>query len=151
PSEAKTAEGFIKQNFTSSNLKGIFAAGSIVESVPDQQIMLSASGFSAATNAVHYLASPEASAASKVVVQQPAAVLTEDKTKLAEVQTITTASVQTSEAKADITSEPAPAGKTPSAEASFVTKVPTVAPASTKLKPKLSKGRRLRNKTSPSR
>ncbi|MGP1916351.1 MAG: NAD(P)/FAD-dependent oxidoreductase, partial [Candidatus Hodgkinia cicadicola] len=40
PSEAKTAEGFIKQNFTSSNLKGIFAAGSIVESVPDQQIML---------------------------------------------------------------------------------------------------------------
>ncbi|MGP1918736.1 MAG: hypothetical protein ACTS4V_01770, partial [Candidatus Hodgkinia cicadicola] len=134
--------------------KGIFAAGSIVESVPDQQIMLSASGFSAATNAVHYLASPEASAASKVVVQQPAAVLTEDKTKLAklaEVQTITTASVQTSEAKADITSEPAPAGKTPSAEASFVTKVPTVAPASTKLKPKLSKGRRLRNKTSPSR
>ncbi|MGP1926404.1 MAG: NAD(P)/FAD-dependent oxidoreductase, partial [Candidatus Hodgkinia cicadicola] len=60
PQEAKTAEGFIKSNLSSLNLKGIFAAGTIVESTPDQQIMLSASGFTAATSAVQYLASPEA-------------------------------------------------------------------------------------------
>ncbi|MGP1916645.1 MAG: hypothetical protein ACTS6G_04520, partial [Candidatus Hodgkinia cicadicola] len=137
------------------------AAGTIIESIPDQQIMISASGFTAATNAIHYLASPEASLAISLAVQQLPTTIPQGKTKLAEVQTITPASVLTSEAKAETTSEPALAGKTPSAVASAETKVSTApqlsalslnqsAPTSTKLKPKPSKGRRLQNKTSPS-
>ncbi|MGP1918380.1 MAG: FAD-dependent oxidoreductase [Candidatus Hodgkinia cicadicola] len=129
PPEAKTAEGFIKANITNPNLKGIFAAGSILESTPNQLIMLSASGFTAATNALRYLSSAESNAASKDVTQ-PAASLAEDKTKLAEAKTIATASVPTSQAKADETSKPALAGKSPSAEASsetLITNAPPIA------------------------
>ncbi|MGP1918594.1 MAG: FAD-dependent oxidoreductase, partial [Candidatus Hodgkinia cicadicola] len=156
PSEAKTVEGFIKADLTSSNFKGIFAAGSIVESVPDQQIMLSASGFSAAINAIRYLSSAVASAASEVVVQQPAAVPAEDKTKLAEAEAKAPASVPLPQAKADTTFEPAPAGKTPSAVASSVclylpaptnTAPSLKLPASTKTKLNLPKVRSQR--TSP--
>ncbi len=115
PPSAKTAEGFVKTSFDDPNLKGIFAAGSIVESMPNQQIMLSASGFSAATNAVRYLSA--AAAASKDVAQ-PAAAPVETKVKLAEAEAKAPASVQTSPAKADVTSKPAEAGKQTSAEAS---------------------------------
>ncbi|MGP1916348.1 MAG: NAD(P)/FAD-dependent oxidoreductase [Candidatus Hodgkinia cicadicola] len=158
PPEAKTVEGFIKADLTHLNLKGLFAAGSIVESIPDQQVMISASGFTAATNAIHYLSSVEASAASEVVEQQPAAVPAEDKTKLAEAKLKAPASVPLPQAKADTTSEPASAGKTPSAEASsvrlFLPAPTNTAPslkrsASTKSKLKLPKVRSKR--TSPPR
>ncbi|MGP1914775.1 MAG: NAD(P)/FAD-dependent oxidoreductase, partial [Candidatus Hodgkinia cicadicola] len=158
PAEAKTAEGFVKSDFSTSGLKGIFAAGTIVESTSNLQIMISASGFTAATSAIRYLSSVEASAASKEVVQ-PAAVPAEDKTKLAEASTIATASVPTSEAKADTTSKPTSASETPSAEASSETKVaaaPLIAPTSvtqsapvstTKRNLNLPKGRRSAAKT----
>ncbi|MFP3018966.1 MAG: NAD(P)/FAD-dependent oxidoreductase [Candidatus Hodgkinia cicadicola] len=55
PPEAKTTNGFVKEYFDSPNLKGIFAAGSILESTSNQLIMISASGFTAATNAVQYI------------------------------------------------------------------------------------------------
>ncbi|MGP1926787.1 MAG: hypothetical protein ACTS5R_01740, partial [Candidatus Hodgkinia cicadicola] len=77
----------------------------------------------------------------------------EDKTKLAEASTIATASVPTSEAKADTTSKPTSASKTPSAEASSETKVAATsvtqsAPVSTaKRNLNLSKGRRSAAKT----
>ncbi|MGP1914758.1 MAG: FAD-dependent oxidoreductase [Candidatus Hodgkinia cicadicola] len=122
PPEAKTVDGFIKAILPYPNLKGIFAAGTIVESISNQLIMISASGFTAATNAIRYLSSVEASAASKVVVQ-PAAVPAEDKTKftkLAEAEVKAPASVPSSQAKADTTSKPASAGETSSAEASSV-------------------------------
>ncbi len=63
--------------------------------------MLSASGFTAATTAVRYLSSAEASAAASKGVAQPAAVPAEDTTKpvnpakLAEVKAKAPASVQT--------------------------------------------------------
>ncbi|MGP1914553.1 MAG: NAD(P)/FAD-dependent oxidoreductase, partial [Candidatus Hodgkinia cicadicola] len=133
PSEAKTADGFIKANIDVPNLKGIFAAGTIVESVPDQQIMISASGFSASTAAVRYLSA----AASVNVVQQPAAVSSkpEDSSelklvKLAEAEAKAPASVQTSPAKADVTSKPAPAGGQSSAEASSEVSVSATSAAS---------------------
>ncbi|MGP1918363.1 MAG: FAD-dependent oxidoreductase [Candidatus Hodgkinia cicadicola] len=113
PPEAKTAEGFVKANLTDLNLKGIFAAGVIVESTPNQLIMLSASGFTAATAAVQYL-----SAAASKDVAQPAAASTDVKPKLAEAEAKAPASVQTSPAKADVTSKPAKAGVQTSAEAS---------------------------------
>ncbi|MGP1926419.1 MAG: FAD-dependent oxidoreductase, partial [Candidatus Hodgkinia cicadicola] len=113
PSEAKTAEGFIKANLDIPNLKGIFAAGSIVESTPNQQIMIAASGFAASLAAVRYLSA----AASKDVVQ-PAAASTNVLPKLAEAEVKAPASVPTPQAKADVTSEPAKAGKQTSAEAS---------------------------------
>ncbi|MFP3019012.1 MAG: NAD(P)/FAD-dependent oxidoreductase [Candidatus Hodgkinia cicadicola] len=55
PPEAKTANGFVKEHFEEQNLSGIFAAGSILESTSNQQIMISASGFTAATNAIQYI------------------------------------------------------------------------------------------------
>ncbi|MFP3019068.1 MAG: FAD-dependent oxidoreductase [Candidatus Hodgkinia cicadicola] len=155
PPEAKTADGCVKTNFTNPNLKGIFAAGSIVESTPNQLIMLSASGFTAATNALRYLSSAESSAASTEVAQ-PAEVPAEDKTKLAEAETIATASVPTSQAKADVTSKPASAGKTPSAEASsptITTNAPPIAAlpsnqsAPSPAKPKLPIGRRIQTES----
>ncbi|MFP3019036.1 MAG: NAD(P)/FAD-dependent oxidoreductase [Candidatus Hodgkinia cicadicola] len=155
PPEAKTAEGFVKTNITSPNLKGIFAAGSIVESTPNQLIMRSASGFTAATNALRYLSSAESSAASTESAQ-PAAVPAEDKTKLAEAKTIATASVPTSQAKADVSSEPASAGKTPSAEASGPTisanapELPSNPSAPSPEKPKPHGGRRVKPKNPPS-
>ncbi|MGP1918113.1 MAG: NAD(P)/FAD-dependent oxidoreductase [Candidatus Hodgkinia cicadicola] len=57
PPEAKTTNGFAKEYFDTPNLKGIFAAGSILESTANQPIMISASGFTAANTAVQYITS----------------------------------------------------------------------------------------------
>ncbi|MGP1917751.1 MAG: FAD-dependent oxidoreductase, partial [Candidatus Hodgkinia cicadicola] len=161
PPEAKTTEGYVKTTFDNPNLKGIFAAGSIAESAPTQLIMISASGFTAATNAIRYLSSADSSAVTKDPAA-PAAVTAEDTTKLAEAKAIATASAPTSEAKADPTTEPAPAGKTPSAEASSETIIanapPIAAPPSNQSAPVLAKpnqnpseGRRLQPTTSLAR
>ncbi|MGP1921975.1 MAG: FAD-dependent oxidoreductase [Candidatus Hodgkinia cicadicola] len=92
PPSAKTAEGFIKTNIAELNLKGIFAAGSIVESIPNQQIMLSASGFTAASAAVRYLSS----------VPNPSAVLPQAESNLAEASAKAPASTPTAEVKAAV-------------------------------------------------
>ncbi|MGP1914642.1 MAG: FAD-dependent oxidoreductase [Candidatus Hodgkinia cicadicola] len=92
PPEAKTAEGFIKTKFTEPNLKGIFAAGSIVESTPNQQIMISASGFTAANAAIRYL-----------TAVPPAVPSTES--KLAEAEVKAPASAPTTEVKADTSAQ----------------------------------------------
>ncbi|MGP1918935.1 MAG: NAD(P)/FAD-dependent oxidoreductase [Candidatus Hodgkinia cicadicola] len=92
PSEAKTADGFVKANITELNLKGIFAAGSIVESMPTQLIMISASGFTAANAALRYLST----------ISNPPEVLIKSKPKLAEAEVKAPASVSTSEVKADV-------------------------------------------------
>ncbi|MGP1916474.1 MAG: NAD(P)/FAD-dependent oxidoreductase, partial [Candidatus Hodgkinia cicadicola] len=117
PSEAKTADGFIKSNIDVLNLKGLFAAGTIIESIPDQQIMISASGFAASTAAVRFLSS---TATSEVVVQQPATAVASitPEAKLAEAEAKAPASVPTSPSTADVTSKPASAGKQSSAVAS---------------------------------
>ncbi|MGP1918355.1 MAG: NAD(P)/FAD-dependent oxidoreductase [Candidatus Hodgkinia cicadicola] len=91
PPEAKTPEGFVKTSFTNPNLKGIFAAGSILESTPNQLIMLSASGFTAANAAVHYLSA----------AANPPAAPVKPETKLAEAEAKAPASALTTKAKPD--------------------------------------------------
>ncbi|MGP1922796.1 MAG: FAD-dependent oxidoreductase [Candidatus Hodgkinia cicadicola] len=93
PPEAKTASGFIKANITELNSKGLFAAGSIVESIPNQQIMISASGFTAANAALRYLSSTSTNTS---------APSTQTEGKLAEVSAKAPASASTAEVKADV-------------------------------------------------
>ncbi|MFP3037661.1 MAG: NAD(P)/FAD-dependent oxidoreductase [Candidatus Hodgkinia cicadicola] len=67
PSAALTSEGYVKANIDGPSLEGIFGAGSVVEGVIDQAIMIAASAYVAAHAAIGYLESIQMTESSRVI------------------------------------------------------------------------------------
>ncbi|MFP3037586.1 MAG: NAD(P)/FAD-dependent oxidoreductase [Candidatus Hodgkinia cicadicola] len=93
PTSALTAEGYIKANITEPALEGIFGAGSAVEGVIDQAIMIAASAYVAAHAAIVYLDSNQLPESSRIIP------FTEDRKMAIEVETSKERKVNTESGK----------------------------------------------------